>query len=352
MMGILNHLSKVHPLSLARARPRCSGKLLVQWWSRGGGLVGGGEGVPHKLQWLYSHHYHGPQYYCRSHLHYTVRLVVTCHSALALHSLYSPYWHDVLPLQRVGHRCLDSTSFVFARFMETFHSAFPWETPPFSILSLWVSAFLLWDNFCCINCISVKREKFKIQCRRISFGKLSRSPFYINPCLDHWKSQRSLASKLGHCTVYLISQSYLLALKATSTISDVGVIHQHFSHTKGCGGKQGVQWIEKHLHVPSERLRRSDMVLRTGGISPRCGGGRHLSSGRSLRLVLPVSVRLRLVNRYGYSDVIKTALNRTSAASNNCLYFYINERKTGRESLSCEAQHYTSFFPFFFFSFL
>lgn len=103
-------------------------------------------------------------------------------------------------------------------------------------------------------------------------GGLSRSLFYINPCLDHWKSQRSLASKLGHCTVYLISQSYLLALKATSTISDVGgVIHQHFSHTKGSGGKHGAQWIGK---TSSRTLRAATKI---GHGSP---DGRHLSTLR------------------------------------------------------------------------
>lgn len=106
----------------------------------------------------------------------------------------------------------------------------------------------------------------------VFWGKLSRSLFYINPCLDHWKSQRSLASKLGHCTVYLISQSYLLALKATSTISDVGgVIHQHFSHTKGSGGKQGAQWIGK---TSSRTLRAATKI---GHGSP---DGRHLSTLR------------------------------------------------------------------------
>lgn len=229
----------------------------------------------------------------------------------------SPFWHDVLPPQCAGHRNLDSTSFVFTRLLDTVRSAFPWETPFILVPApIWVSAILLRDNFCCNICISVKQLKFTWQGRRLSFGKLSRSPVNFNPCLGHItkkKSQQSLASKLGHCAVYLISKSYLLALNATSTIHDVGVNSRTFTQ-KGAVVKVGCNELKNHLHVPSERLRRSDMVLWTGGISPGSGGGRHLSNGRSLRLVLPVSVRLRLVNRHCYSDVIKTTLNRTTAA--------------------------------------
>lgn len=54
------------PFCLAHTRPRCSGKLLVQWWSSGGRWEEGGGG-PRQITMAVLSSWSGPQYR-RSHL--------------------------------------------------------------------------------------------------------------------------------------------------------------------------------------------------------------------------------------------------------------------------------------------
>lgn len=109
----------------------------------------------------------------------------------------------------------------------------------------------------------------------------------------------------------------------------------------------------KIFYIPSARVRRSDIVLWTGGITTRIAGRRHLSSGRGLIVLRPDApqpskkFRKRLKNSaeeplsYGPGCCVLTAKERRSGGVTN-FHFLAADRTTLRRLMDPAASRFRS----------